>query len=416
MREISARKKWLLVVLSGIMVLGLLLVARALWPSTPMLVGQFTTNGVVQPDIVAHASDMKLFNGAVPSLTWIVGRDCQRGVTAYLQNAATNPDAALVGTGWVDPTNGKLINGESNNCVAGSLSMDSVVALIHQHGGKAYLTITMQTDGTADSWTSKQQTAYVVKATKTPAYMQIIVDEVQRAGYDGVIMDLEGTDNFYPEIGQLFATYNQQLWRALQPLHKLYGIALIHKVSDHDEYYSLNGFEDWRLLGKSADFLVVMAVDQSYRTPGPSVSVPWLKQLLAYTLKTMPQMLAHIIWELPLYGNSWHRANGEWVFDGIIAYRDAVNRADGVARAQIDSGNSNLSDAYAPHIAYTDSSGVTRSLWYMNGQSLSNIMRDFLQVLRQQPQFAQGSLQFATWWSTTNQPPDFWQKADGLYQ
>src|SRR5947209_19570447 len=43
--------------------------------------------------------------GKTPSLSWIVGNDCQRGVQAYLRSAASNPDAALVGTGWVNPIN-----------------------------------------------------------------------------------------------------------------------------------------------------------------------------------------------------------------------------------------------------------------------------------------------------------------------
>src|ERR1700694_4134924 len=38
-------------------------------------------------------------NGKLASLNWIVGRDCQRSVNAYLQTASTNPDAAVVGTG-----------------------------------------------------------------------------------------------------------------------------------------------------------------------------------------------------------------------------------------------------------------------------------------------------------------------------
>jgi spore germination protein YaaH len=356
-----------------------------------------------------------LFNGRVPSLSWIVGRDCLNGVKAYLQHADTNPDVALVGTGWLDPTTGKLISGQSNNCVSGSLSMDTVIQLVHQHGGKVYLTVTMETDGTTTSWTTAQQTAYEVKATQTPGYIHPLLQEVQRANYDGVIMDLEGTDNFYPNIQQIFASYNRQAWQALQALHKLYGIALIHKTSDHDEYYGLNGFENWSLLSKSADFMVVMAVDQSYFAPGPSVSVPWLQQLLTYTLKTMPQMLPRIIWELPLYGNTWHQANGKWVFDQIIDYQDAMKIVDQVNQSQIDHANSNLPDTYQPHLFYTSASGVKQALWFMSTVSLHNIMRDFQNILRKQAGFARGLLQFAVWWRTTAEPGDFWSQVDGLY-
>jgi len=418
-RGLAGGKGWRMTFVSCLAGLVILLLAH-FWladggPGSSVLI----SIGSSAPNIVALNSQnmgtTNLFNGQVPSLSWIIGRDCLNGVKAYVQHASTNPDVALVGTGWLDPTTGKLIDGESNNCVSGSLSMDSVIQLVHQHGGKVYLTVAMETDGTANSWTTAQQTAYVVKASQTPGYIDPILNEVERGNYDGVIMDLEGTDNFYPNIQQIFATFNQQVWKAAQAIHKLYGIALIHKTSDHDEYYGLNGFENWSLLGKSADFIVVMAVDQSYFTPGPSVSVPWLQQLLSYTMHTMPQMLPHIIWELPLYGNTWHQANGQWVFDNTIDYQDAMNIVDQVSQGQIDQANSNLQDPYQPHLVYTDTSGVKQSLWFMTAQSLHNIMHDFQTILRKQPRFAPGSLQFAVWWRTTAEPGDFWGKVDGLY-
>ncbi|HEV2660842.1 MAG TPA: hypothetical protein VGU68_09585, partial [Ktedonobacteraceae bacterium] len=207
------------------------------------------------------AVDTRILHGKAPTLNWIVGRDCQSGVQAYLKSAATNPDAALVGTGWVDPTDGALVQGKSNNCTQGSLSMDSVVQLVHSKGGMAYLTVTMLTDGSADSWTTQQETDYVTQAANNPALIAPIVQEVKRLNYDGVIMDLDGTQADAPSIQQLFAAYNQNVWAALKPLHKKYGIALLHKLSDHDEYYGLNGFENWQLLGNAADFIVIMALD-----------------------------------------------------------------------------------------------------------------------------------------------------------
>lgn len=418
-KEPSRGTKWLMALASCVGGLLILLVSHILVGGSTLGSSSMVSDGAFVPNVAAQTNrdlgDSNLFNGHVPSLSWIVGRDCLNGVQAYLQHANTNPDAALVGTGWLDPTTGKLINGDSNNCVPGSLSMDSVIQLVHQHGGKAYLTIAMETDGTSNSWTTAQQTAYVVKAAQTPGYIDPILREVERASYDGVIMDLEGTDAGYPNIQQLFATYNQQVWHAVQALHKLYGIALIHKVSDHDEYYGLNGFENWSLLGKSADFIVVMAVDQSYWTPGPSVSVPWLQQLLSYTLQTMPQMLQHIIWELPLYGNTWHMVKGQWVFDGIIDYQDAMKTVDQVNLGQIDQADSSLQDTYQPHLTYTDASGVKQALWFMNAQSLHNIMHDFQDILRKRLQLAQGHLQFAVWWRTTAEPAGFWAKVNTLY-
>src|ERR1700686_3961247 len=172
-----------------------------------LLVGWLKVNAPQTPEIVfennipsqsAPAQSFHVFNGKVASLGWIVGRDCQRGIQAYLKTAATNPDAALVGTGWVDPTTGKLINGEHNICMPGSLSMDNVIQLVHSKGGMAYLTITMETDGSATAWTSQQQSDYIAKAATDQGYVDNIVHEVQRANYDGVIMDLEAGDPNYP--------------------------------------------------------------------------------------------------------------------------------------------------------------------------------------------------------------------------
>src|SRR5947209_7373576 len=166
----------------------------------------------------------RFMNGKLASLGWIVGRDCQRGMRAYLQTASTNPDAAIVGTGWVDPTTGQLINVIHNNFMPVSLSMDNVVQLVHSKGGLVYLTITMLTDGSADAWTSEQQSEYIDKATTNQRLIDPIVHEVLRAHYDGVIMDMEAGNNNYPSIQQLFFKFNQRAWAALKPLHKLYGI------------------------------------------------------------------------------------------------------------------------------------------------------------------------------------------------
>lgn len=404
-------------VLIPFLLLGLvLLLADRVWvraPASPLQQLTFIQQTSAQQ---ANTVPVRLLNGQTASLSWIIGADCQRGMRAYLQSAATNPDAALVGTGWVNPQDGTLIQGQSNTCLRGSLSMDNVIHLIHSHGGKAYLNIAMETDGTPSSWTTAQETDYVARAVANHSLINPILQEVARANYDGVIMDLEGVDHTYPNIQQVFASYNHIVWSAVQPMHKLYGIALIHKLNDHDDYYNLNMFQNWQLLGHAADFIVVMAVDQSYWTPGPTVSVPWLNQLLAYTLRTMPQMLPHIIWELPLYGNSWHWENGGWVFDGDLTYQAALSIVNALTPAQIDASASNLHDTYSPYVVYTDSSGVKHALWYLNGPGLYHIVTGFWQILQQEPRFGPGPMAIGVWWRTSEEPQQFWPLLDTLYK
>src|SRR2546421_485639 len=80
-----------------------------------------------------QVSSLRVMSGRLASLGWIVGHDCAGGIQAYQQTADINPDAALVGTGWLNPLTGDLING-SNTCMSGSSSMDNVVQLIHSKG------------------------------------------------------------------------------------------------------------------------------------------------------------------------------------------------------------------------------------------------------------------------------------------
>ena len=410
LERLFSRARIILLILLPIIILLVVGGARILAPQTPALV-------MIYPDSLQSqqsSAPPRFLHGKVASLGWIVGRDCQRGMQAYLQTASTNPDAALVGTGWVDPTNGQLINGQSNNCVPGSLSMDNVVQLVHSKGGMAYLTITMETDGTSQAWTSQQQSDYIATATTNQSYINVIVHEVIRANYDGVIMDMEAGDANYPNIQQLFAEYNQRVWAALKPLHKFYGIALIHKLSDHDDYYHLNAFENWSLLAHDADFVVIMAVDQSFFTPGPTVSIPWLKQLLAYTLKTMPGMLPRVIWELPLYGASWHLEGGQWVFDTGVTYQDAQALISQIPPSQIDATASNLNDPTSAHLVYTDSSGVEHSMWYHTAKNLYYIITNFKSILQQVPQFRNSHLQIAVWYRATWEPGDLWPMIDNV--
>ena len=405
--------KYRVLLLIAITLLSLLVIGlvRVNAPQSPTLL--FLDMGPMQSQQNASSS-RSLMRGKVASLGWIVGKDCQRGLQAYLQTANTNPDAALVGTSWVDPTNGHLINGQSNNCMSGSLSMDNVVQLVHSKGGMAYLTVTMETDGTSGSWTSRQQSDYIAKASTDQSFIDPIIREVKRANYDGVIMDMEAGDPNYPNIQQLFTTFNQHVWSALKPLHKLYGIALIHKLSDHDEYYYLNGFENWSMLAHAADFMVMMAVDQSYFSPGPTVSIPWLQQLVAYTLKTMPQMLPRIIWELPLYGATWRLEGGKWVFDTGVNYADGQALVSQIPQSQIDTAASDLNDPTCAHLIYTDSNGVKHSLWFHTAKNLYYIISNFEKILKQVPQFGHSNLQIAVWYRATWEPGDVWSLIDNI--
>jgi spore germination protein YaaH len=153
----------------------------------------------------------------------------------------------------------------------------------------------------------------------------------------------------------------------------------------------------------------MMAVDQSYYTPGPTVSIPWLKQLVAYALKTMPDMLPRIIWELPLYGAKWYSSGSDWSWDGGVNYQEAVDLVKQIPDSQIDHSASNLNDPYAAHLVYTDAQGVKHTIWYHTAQNLQRIIKEFQQILRATPQFHNANLQIAVWYRATWEPTDLWR-------
>lgn len=365
------------------------------------------------PIVAAAHQHPAYLKGKTTSLSWITGHDCQQGMQAYQHSAKTNPDVALVGTGWVDPTNGQLLEG-NNTCVAGSNSMDSVVQLIHSKGGAAYLTITIDT-GDPNAWTQQQAAAYIDAATTHQSYIDAIIHEVMRVGYDGAIMDIESVDGSYPNIQRLFAAYNQRIHMALQAQHKWYGIALVPKTKAVPDT-NFGAFENWQLIAPTVDFLVIMAVDQSYYTPGPTVSLDWMNSILAYVLQTIPQALPRIIWEVPLYGATWHWQDTRWVMDNsLLPYQQAQAMVKQANSGTIDSSATDLQDQYSPHITYTDSSGIKRAVWFLSARSLYAILVGFWQELALQPQFGANSLQVAVWWRTTQEPQDFWGLLDTLY-
>jgi len=114
-----------------------LLVAGCTWLPAPGNHLSPTSTLQLQQTPIPTSRSPRLLKGKLASLGWIYGRDCQRGLEAYLRTARINPDAALVGTGWIKPTTGKLTSSKRNNCMAGSLSMDNVVQLVHSRGGMA---------------------------------------------------------------------------------------------------------------------------------------------------------------------------------------------------------------------------------------------------------------------------------------
>jgi hypothetical protein len=122
----------------------------------------------------------------------------------------------------------------------------------------------------------------------------------------------------------------------------------------------------------------------------------------------MPEMLPHIIWELPLYGNSWHQSNATWVFDGLISYQEAQRIRSQVVASHIDTAASNLDGVIDTCLVYSDEAGVRHALWYHTARNLYTIITAFSRTLEETPEFGTAVPQIAVWYRSTQEPGELW--------
>ncbi len=140
---------------------------------------------------------------------------------------------------------------------------------------------------------------------KGPARGDFIKDIVEASKqFDGVQIDFESLP---PSDGQSYLEFIRELKKQLDP-SKTLSVALParRKKLAEDAY-------DYAVLSEAADRLVVMAYDQHWKTsrPGPVASLPWCREVLAYSKSAIPS--EKLIMGLPLYGREWldnseHRA------------------------------------------------------------------------------------------------------------
>lgn len=183
-----------------------------------------------------------------------------------------------------------------------------------------------------------------------------IVYMVEKYGYHGVNIDFEGI----PAYGRdEFNTFLEQLSSRLKSRSKLLTLAVPAKTDDTGNSWS--GAYDYKTIGRLADFVVIMTYDEHWLGgyPGPVASVPWVTQVLNYSVGVIPPH--KILLGIGCYGYDWpERQKGKTVkwkdVNGLIS-------ANGGA-AQWDN---NMS---VPYYKYTKS-GVKHQVWFENRYSLA---------------------------------------------
>jgi spore germination protein YaaH len=129
-----------------------------------------------------------------------------------------------------------------------------------------------------------------------------------RDGYTGIQFDYE---NIHYSYRDKFTQFVREAAREFHQHGLKLSIAVVGKISDDRNTETPGGYDNWsgvydyKKLGEIADFLSIMAYPQhgGFSDPGPLAGVPWVKQVVTYSLSQVPARKLSL--GVPLYGTRW---------------------------------------------------------------------------------------------------------------
>lgn len=189
---------------------------------------------------------------------------------------------------------------------------------------------------------------------------QALVQNVISHKLDGLNIDLE---NLTYEDKDNLTAFIKLLSAKLHPLNKKLSIA-VGSVEKHLTAGWKSAY-DLANLSKYADYLFVMAYDQSWNgsAPGPVAALPWVEKQLQYMVTQIPK--EKIILGVPFYGRAW--TNGEG--GGGITHSDTIQ--------ELEQNKATISwhqEHKVPFAKYT-AKGNTREIWFENTRSTQEKIR-----------------------------------------
>ncbi|HHY92362.1 MAG TPA: copper amine oxidase [Firmicutes bacterium] len=178
-------------------------------------------------------------------------------------------------------------------------------------------------------------------------------------GFSGVNIDFELVRE---EDGPALTAFIQRLGTAVHAQGRKLALSLPARTENgwHRAY-------DYAALGRAADQVAIMAYDKSPGAAGPQTPLPWVREVVDYTLKRIPAR--KVLLGLGLYGYDWSPAGRRTILfahnglDAYVAYLDDILAR---YRPQVQWDET----AALPHFTYTDEQGQAHTVWYENKASL----------------------------------------------
>jgi spore germination protein YaaH len=198
------------------------------------------------------------------------------------------------------------------------------------------------------------RSAYMALTNYRAKVVDNIVGQIDKNGYDGVNIDLEGIPPAYK------TQYNallEDLSKKLKARGKLLTVAIPAKTSDNGSAW--NEAYDYRNIGRLADYVVIMSYDEHWfgGPPGPVASISWVASVMDYAVKTIPSN--KVLMGIGCYGYDWPQGqNGK-----AIRWKDMPS----LTRYGSVQWDNNYS---VPYLIYWQS-GVKHQVWFENSYSLA---------------------------------------------
>ena len=186
-----------------------------------------------------------------------------------------------------------------------------------------------------------------------------VAQTAQEGGYQGVDIDFE---NLYPADAPAYARFVEDLRNAVEPLPVL--VALAPKASEAEASSFAQG-HDYHLLGRAADYVLLMAYDWGNSASPPMAVAPLnqVRRVLQYALENIPAEKIYL--GIPNYGYDWTLPYQPGRAARSLSNQEAVAlAAERYAAIRFDQ------TAQTPWFRYMDLQGQEHEVWFEDPRSV----------------------------------------------
>ncbi|MBC8066014.1 MAG: hypothetical protein H7Y17_14365 [Chlorobia bacterium] len=143
--------------------------------------------------------------------------------------------------------------------------------------------------------------AFLYSANKRKAHVEAMVKICVDDKLDGIDVDYESLES---KDKDAYSRFMDELGSALRKQGKLLSTAVHPKEEDKGNWDGPQA-QDYRRLGKAADFVRLMCYDYSWDTsePGPIAPLDWAERVVKYAASVIPPSKLEI--GIPAYGYDW---------------------------------------------------------------------------------------------------------------